>query len=136
MIEFMLVDYPQAFPQMCVGCSSQKGPLLDTHRDLPGFGHVYVCAECVKTGARLMGFSEGKKQDSLQNALREAAEARAAIEHHSERINELERFLAESGRREEELQDLLHTANQRVKQLEDSMLAEIKRQAAVVGAGA
>ena len=69
MIDFMLVDTPFTFPQACVGCMSQKGPMVDTHRELRGYGHVYVCHICAKTTARLMGFAEGERLDELADAV-------------------------------------------------------------------
>jgi hypothetical protein len=79
MIEPALVDHPVAFPQACVACMSQQGPLIDTHVEKP-FGHVYVCAKCVKTFARLMGFAKGEKLNELEGAIMLLADRDRQIE--------------------------------------------------------
>ena len=58
MIDFILVPHPTMFPQACIGCLSQKGPMIDTHRELRDKSHVYICHVCGKTVARLLGFAE------------------------------------------------------------------------------
>ena len=45
---------PLVFPSSCV-CGSQKFPMVDTHREVPGFGHVYLCELCVTMAVRALG---------------------------------------------------------------------------------
>jgi hypothetical protein len=77
-IDFIVVPVPTAFPQACVGCGSQKGPLVDTHREIAG-GHVYWCSVCAKTSARLLGFAEGAKLDELEGAANAVVEREREI---------------------------------------------------------
>jgi len=79
-IEFILIDHPVQFPQACIGCMSQKGPMIDTHRQLRSYGQIYICHVCAKTTARLLGFAPGERLDVLSQA--------------SERLVELDREIA------------------------------------------
>ena len=90
MIEFTLVDHPVAFPQSCIGCLSQQGPMMDTHRQVQGFGHVYLCHVCAKSAARLLGFAKGAQLDKLSTTLARETE-------HEREIASLVELLDERG---------------------------------------
>jgi hypothetical protein len=68
MLEFIVVERPVAWPNACVLCMGINGPVADTHRELPQFGHVYVCQNCAKRLARQFGFVKGKRMDELAEA--------------------------------------------------------------------
>lgn len=87
MIEFIAIESPVHFPQACVACGSQKGPIADTHRDLPGYGHVYVCESCAKTFARIFGYADGKRLDELENASKLVVERERDIENLSRELS-------------------------------------------------
>lgn len=54
MVEYTRWEGALAFPGACL-CGSQKRPIVDTHRELPGFGHVYLCELCVRMSGRALG---------------------------------------------------------------------------------
>ena len=133
MIEFMEIPAPTSFPWACVGCMSQKGPMIDTHRELPGYGHVFVCVRCAKTAARLLGFAKGDKLDELSQA------ADAVHERELEIGSLREQLVALGSERDglnvliRELKDELSLAHARVTQLEGAFADEAKRALSLVG---
>lgn len=69
MLEWIVLDRAPFFPHTCVGCTSPKGPLLDTHREVGNTGlRVYLCQDCIKRGARLLGFAKGERMNELASA--------------------------------------------------------------------
>lgn len=54
MIAYTSWQGPMQFPGACV-CGSQKQPIVDTHRELPAYGHVYLCGLCVAMSASALG---------------------------------------------------------------------------------
>ena len=66
MLDFILLDHPLIFPFACV-CGNQRGPILDTHYEIAG-SRIYLCQRCVKSGARILGFSSGERLDELEAA--------------------------------------------------------------------
>jgi hypothetical protein len=68
LLDWQKVDTPTIFPMRCVTCP-EAHDLLDTHVEILGHGHVYVCKNCARTAARLHGWSKGKEQDRLSNAI-------------------------------------------------------------------
>src|SRR6266576_6230841 len=61
------------FPFRCVSCLNAH-EVLDTFVEVPAWGRVFICKQCVRTGARMYGFSKGKEQDRLETASVELAE--------------------------------------------------------------
>ena len=74
MLEPVLVDTLTKFPQACFVCTGQTGPFIDWMAEKPGGLHLYTCAKCNKTAARVSGFGEGERLDELEDALRTYAE--------------------------------------------------------------
>jgi hypothetical protein len=54
------------FPGMCL-CGSQKGPMVDTFMDKPGYGRVYLCRLCTSRAARALGLVKGDEHTRLGN---------------------------------------------------------------------
>ncbi|MGH9460583.1 MAG: hypothetical protein ACRD1X_05170 [Vicinamibacteria bacterium] len=67
MLEPIIVNYPGVFPHSCMGCTSDKGPMLDFHREPAGL-RVYFCDRCVKDAARKLGYVDGEEADARQDA--------------------------------------------------------------------
>jgi hypothetical protein len=109
MLEFQLVDSPFVFPQACVGCLSQKGPMVDTHRQIPGFGHIYICHVCGKTSARLLGFAKGERLDELS----------AASDGIVERDREIKSLREQLASTEQHLSDVRHANSVALEELRD-----------------
>jgi len=88
------------FPGMCI-CGSQKGPIVDTYRDLPGYGRVYLCRMCTVRAARAFGLIKGDEHSRLERAADELAQAQEEITSRQELIEKLTRSLAD---REQKIQ--------------------------------
>ena len=65
MIQYVRYDGPLAHPGACV-CGSQKRPVVDTVRELPGYGRVYLCELCVRMSALAFGWVDGDSHDRLR----------------------------------------------------------------------
>lgn len=78
MLEFTAIPNAVNWPAVCVCCTSQTGPFVDTHRDAPGYGHVYVCAMCAERAARVLGFFDPLEQARVD--LGKALAAKEALE--------------------------------------------------------
>jgi len=86
MLEPMVVDHPSQFPTNCIGCTSQTGPMLDTHREIDGYGRIYVCSRCAKNHARIFGFVDGKRLDELEAAADSLVEKNRQLESYADQI--------------------------------------------------
>lgn len=133
MLEFISVDHPALFPQACVACLSQKGPLVDTHAERPGFGHIYICDSCAKSIARIRGYAPGAKLDELEAASRAVTAARRELILKSEKIDSLTARLHDAG--VEKAQDIeqIEFLVGRVQQLEAALRQEAESALAAVG---
>ena len=121
MIDFIAVEFPAIFPQACVACTSQKGPIADTHRDLPGYGHVYVCERCAKSFARIFGYSDGKRLDELENASKLVVERERDLAKMSEALAWTRQHLQDAQHQITDLQGKLRDSDNRVESLRASM---------------
>lgn len=133
MLPFNLIDAPLRFPYACVCCMKANGPLVNTHRELPGYGDVIVCKRCAKQIAGLLGFASGEKLDELENAVTIQAEHEREITSLREKVAELE---AERVRLEDKLvqtEEMLGEAHGRVIQLEGRMAEEARAALNLVG---
>ena len=121
MLEFVVVDHAEGFPQKCVSCDSQVGPFVLTHRQLNPWGTVYVCKRCSKTCARLFGFAPGKRLDVLENASTELETAQKEVATYRARLakslDESELWIA----RWESATDELKQRDGRIAQLEERL---------------
>lgn len=75
MLEFIVVPHPSFMPMACACCGSAAGPVVDTHRELPVYGRVYVCELCVTRAARVLGLVKGKRMNELQAAAKRLSHA-------------------------------------------------------------
>jgi len=82
------------FPSMCL-CGSQKGPIVDTYMDKPGYGRVYLCRLCVTRAARAFGLVKGSEHERLLKAADELAQAEREISERQKLVDKLTRSLAE-----------------------------------------
>jgi hypothetical protein len=67
-IEYIVVDRAEVYPNACFLCQAGKGPMVDTHVEKPVAGgdqHVYLCRMCVTRCARVFGLVKGEKMDEL-----------------------------------------------------------------------
>ncbi len=72
MLEPIVVDHPTLFPATCIQCGGQTGPMLDLHREVDGYGRIYLCIGlCIKADSRIAGYTDGKRNDEL-DTFREA----------------------------------------------------------------
>lgn len=112
-----LVDVPALFPSAC-SCGNQKGPLVDTHREVAGL-HQYVCLNCAKAYANLFGLVSWKDAE-------EKADVATQIARLEYELSNVEKKLREE-RDESELKDRaidklkveLEKANARIAHLEE-----------------
>ena len=82
------------FPGMCV-CGSQKGPIVDTYLDLPGYGRVYLCRPCTTSAARALGLVKGDEHTRLANVADEIAQMESEVSERQKLIEKLTKSLAE-----------------------------------------
>jgi hypothetical protein len=82
------------FPSMCL-CGSQKGPIVDTYLDLPGYGRVYLCRMCTTRAARAFGLVKGDEHTRLTNVADELAQAGREIDERQKLLEKFTRSLAE-----------------------------------------
>jgi hypothetical protein len=82
------------FPSMCL-CGSQKGPIVDTYLDLPGYGRVYLCRMCTTRAARAFGLVKGDEHTKLINVADELAQAGREIDERQKLLEKFTRSLAE-----------------------------------------
>jgi hypothetical protein len=64
----VLVEAPLVFPSACIGCGSQKGPIFDSRKEIPGGGRVYVCKNCFRVMAKAWGVVKGERMEQLLDA--------------------------------------------------------------------
>ena len=86
------------FPSMCL-CGSQKGPIVDTYMDKPGYGRVYLCRLCGTRVARAFGLVKGDEMTRLQNAADELAQAEKEVSDRQALIERLTKSLADKEQR-------------------------------------
>lgn len=71
MSEFVKRPHANLSPTKCMFCDTSGGPFVDTHIELPGYGHVWVCAAadgrsgCVRQMARLDGMFDPDERKTL-----------------------------------------------------------------------
>lgn len=118
MLEFIIVDTPLVWPNCCATCASQKGPLADTHRELPAYGRVYVCLECARRLARIHGLVKGKRMDELADHSKELLAKRQETDQYREAVADLEARLMEAMRIAAHWQQEAEVSAGRVVQLE------------------
>jgi len=82
------------FPSMCL-CGSQKGPIVDTYMDKPGYGRVYLCRLCGTRVARAFGLVKGDEMTRLQKAADELAQAEKEVSDRQRLIEKLTKSLAD-----------------------------------------
>ena len=120
MLEFIVLERAIGFPGTCIGCNSQTGPVLDTHREVAGL-RVYLCQECIKRGARIFGFVEGNRLDELAGASASVAEKEREIAALQEQLEQAKNLLEGHLRNANELDVENEMLAARVKQLETAI---------------
>ena len=65
MSEMNMVEVAAFSPTECVRCHAPQGPYLDVGVEVLGWGHVYLCDDCLAQGARLAGYADPAYRDSL-----------------------------------------------------------------------
>jgi hypothetical protein len=133
MIEPMIVSNALAFPMVCKGCGTQKGPFIDYHvEDVAG--HFYLCVNlCVKTGARLAGFFEGAKLDELQSAASTVNGLERERDSLSGQLSVAEEMIAKFQRVSKERDEYEEQLEARVKQLEGNLRENAQNTLSLVG---
>jgi septal ring factor EnvC (AmiA/AmiB activator) len=132
-MEFIAVEYPTMFPQACVACTSQKGPIADTFRDLPGYGHVYVCERCAKSFARIFGYSDGKRLDELENASKLLVERERDLSGMTQELARVSLALDDAEHQIADLKEKLRDSDNRTESLRAAMKVGAEQFAKVAG---
>ena len=104
------------FPSMCL-CGSQKGPIVDTYMDLPGYGRVYLCRLCTSRAARAFGFVKGDEHTRLENVADELAQAEKEVTDRQKLIEKLTKSLAEKDQKIQGQQSYIETLTSDVTQM-------------------
>lgn len=109
MPEFHLIDHIQLGPTQCVFCSDFEGPFIDTHRDIPGYGFLYVCAPSVKRPSgclgqmtNLVGYLNPQDRSRLEEKLEQIEGHVLDLEdtiRALEQVKEIQTFLAKREKR-------------------------------------
>ena len=87
------------FPGQCL-CGSQKGTIVDTYLDLPGYGRVYLCRLCTSRAARALGLIKGDEHTRLANVAEELEQAAKEI---SDRQRLIERLTKSNADKEQKI---------------------------------
>ena len=82
------------FPSLCI-CGSQKGPMVDTFLDKPGYGRIYLCRVCTGRAARALGLVKGEEMERLTHAAEQLAQAETEIADRQSLLEKLTKSLAE-----------------------------------------
>lgn len=83
-VDAMIVDRPAQFPGQCL--DGDQGVCIDTHIELPAYGHIYVSKRQARDHGRLLGMV----------AREDHAEVHAKVAALEIRVRELETELAEA----------------------------------------
>lgn len=134
MLESVLIPAPLVTPYACVGCLSQKGPMVDKQRELRGYGRVYICQACVKDAAMKCGFAKGARLDELSNAAAFFEEHEREIASLSEQLSEAKMSKTQIARHDQALKVELADARARIAQLEGRIREEAEVGLSLVGA--
>ena len=95
MSNWRIIENAAMPPYKCISCQSTKGPMIDTMVDLallPDGGRAYLCKTCMKIGATMFGFAEGKAMEELMEAsslLQESAKELQDIKEMAAKKDEL-----------------------------------------------
>ena len=104
------------FPSMCL-CGSQKGPIVDTFMDKPGYGRVYLCRQCTSRAARALGLVKGDEHTRLSNVADELAQADREITERQALIEKLTKSLAEKDQKIQGQTNYIETLTKDVSQM-------------------
>jgi hypothetical protein len=104
------------FPSMCV-CGSQKGPIVDSYIDLPGYGRVYLCRLCTTRAARAFGLVKGDEHTRLAGVADSLAQAEKEVADRQGLIEKLTRSLAEKEQKIGSLEGYIETLTSDVTQM-------------------
>lgn len=135
MLEWILVDHAPLYPQQCILCDSQKGPHLDTHRELSinGTGwRIYVCQECARRAARGFGFTKGKRMDQLMKTNELIAQREREIQKASVDLAEANHYLEDTTRLAEERARTIEDQKAYIARLEAQITQAAKESLAAV----
>lgn len=119
MIEWSLHEGQLQRPYACITCGGNLGQMVDTHREIPAVGNIYVCADCVRSLARVVGLVRGKQLTNLTHQAKELEQKDADLRKALDLAIEFEQKADEMTKLAQGLTDELDLARQRVKQLED-----------------
>jgi hypothetical protein len=135
-LEFMVADRPLQFPFLCVACAlGQGGPVLDTHREVLGYGHVYVCRDCIRKGAIGFGFAPGEKLDELTQAAVTLTERDREIASLTEQLSKSNDSRKSTVKHDQHLEVALVQARERIAQLEQHLRLEAGNALSLAGVG-
>jgi hypothetical protein len=104
------------FPSMCL-CGSQRGPIVDTFMDKPGYGRVYLCRLCTSRAARALGLIKGDEHTRLFNVADELEQAGKEISDRQKLIEKLTKSLAEKEQKISGQQSYIETLTSDVTQM-------------------
>lgn len=132
-IPLSVLPAPTRFPYACVGCMGQKGPVVAFHRELPGYGDVFLCNRCTREAAITAGIVKREKAEEREEIVAVKSHAEQEVTWRDEalaaeraKVETLERKLAE-------VEDLLGQEHGRIIQLEGRMAEQAKQALELVG---
>lgn len=135
MIPYSLVTDATIRPYCCVFCLGTKGPFVVPHRDIRGYGDVFLCVKCVRESNIKAGFLSREEAEEQQSLVELRAHSEKEIGWRDERIAQLEAEAREADAKQAETEDKLGEAHGRVIQLEGRMAENAKRALELVGGG-
>lgn len=107
MLAPVVVDAPVLFPGVCCFCGRGAGRMIDTHKEDPDQGHLYVCMEvCVEAFARLAGWTEPAVTEAMVDTFRRQeaqiagleAEVAAAVEDRVVSLKDVRKLVGSGSR--------------------------------------
>ena len=126
---------PLKQPFACLLCRGNLGQMLDTGRELTGYGRIYLCESCGKQVAAAFGYAKGRRMTQLSQASKEIAQKDAEIADLQAKVIVATAKTDEMTRLAAGLGGELETARQRVAQLEERFIEQAQQARELVVGG-
>lgn len=135
MLEFVVVDRPTIWPNLCVATNTATGPMVDTHRELNGWGRVYISKDAILRANKALGLTKGKRYDELLAAGETVGRLETEVAELIAANAERDATVATLERENKNLNELLVDKESRITQLENALRSEVESTLAVLNAG-
>ena len=135
MQEMVVVDRPSVMPMSCVVTGDTAGVMVDTGRELRGWGRVYLSKRAVVAAARELGLVKGGvRHEQVLSALEQLEERERDIRELEEQVSKQAELIKLQLDQLEADERLIQRLDGRVAQLRDQLSGRIAADEAVLNA--